>query len=120
MRSGGRWLAGAALCLALGAGGCGGGFTEKDACGMVKEFLAAKAGYELHDAYRNPPVRYRNVEIVECYGFESDSDRGWARIHVRAIGDEYEAQVDRLLERRKEFSPTFEFDRYDQGWKIVE
>ena len=106
--------------LSLAMVSCGDEFTEEDACQMVKDHLAGKAGFELHDAYRNPPVKYRNVHVIECFDFKSDSRRGWAQIHVRARGDEYEAEVEKLLALRKEFSPTFEFDRYDQGWKIVE
>lgn len=110
----------AAGCLLLSTVSCGDAFSEEEACQMVKDYVAEKAGFELHDAYRFPLVKYRNVEVIECHDFESDSRRGWARLHVRALGEEYEAEAKKLLGERTEFNPTFEFDRYDQGWKIVE
>jgi hypothetical protein len=115
------FMGAAALAAMLAVAACGGGgFTPDDACRLVKDHLAAKAGFQLHDPYRFPIVKYTNVEVIECFDFESDVQRGWARIHVRARGDEYEAEADKLLGRGVDFTPTFEFDRYDQGWKIVE
>jgi hypothetical protein len=113
-------LAAAWILLLFAA--CGGEeFGEQQACDLAKEFLTKtkEAGWQFHDAYRYPPVSYKNMEVLECFDFVSDVERGWAKISVRAMGDEYHAEQGTLL-GRKELQPTFEFDRYDQGWRIVE
>lgn len=75
-------------------------------------------GWQFHDAYHFPMVVYKAIEVKECFGFQSDTQRGWAKIRVRAVGDEYVAE-DGTPHGRKELTPAFEFDRFDQGWMIV-
>ncbi len=100
---------------------CGGGrLSETEACRMATEHLleSKDTGWQFHDAYHFPMVVYKSIEVKECFGFRSDTKRGWAKISLRALGDEYVAE-DGTPRGRKELTPAFEFDRFDQGWMIV-
>jgi len=105
-------------CLLLACGG--GRLSETDACRMATEHLleSKDTGWQFHDAYHFPMVVYKAIEVQECFDFQSDTERGWANISVRALGDEYVAE-DGTPRGRKELTPSFEFDRFDQGWMVV-
>ena len=87
---------------------------------MATEYLleSKDTGWQFHDAYHFPMVAYKSVEVTGCFDFQSDTKRGWAKISLRALGDEYVVEGD-TARGRKEFTPAFEFDRFDQGWMIV-
>jgi hypothetical protein len=106
----------AALLLSCSSGR----LTEEEACRLATEHLleSKETGWQFHDAYHFPMVVYKAVEVTECFDFQSDTERGWAQISLRAMGDEYIAE-DGTPRGRKEFTPAFEFDRFDQGWMIV-
>jgi hypothetical protein len=114
-------IAGVALLTAFGLLACDGGrLTETEACRLATEHLleSKDTGWQFHDAYHFPMVVYKSVEVTECFDFQSDTERGWAKISLRAMGDEHVAE-DGTPRGRKEFTPAFEFDRFDQGWMIV-
>ena len=115
------YRAAAALLLVPFLLSCNGGrLSEEEACRMATDYLmeSTETGWQFHDAYHFPMVEYKAVEVKGCFDFESDTERGWAKISVRAEGDEYVSE-DGTPRGRKEFTPSFEFDRFDQGWKIV-
>jgi hypothetical protein len=114
-------FAGTALAAVLFLSSCdSGSLSEEEACRMAIEYLMeSRDGWQFHDAYHYPMVAYKNIEVQGCFDFQSDNERGYAKITVRAIGDEYVAEVG-TPRGRKELTPSFEFDRFDQGWKIVE
>ena len=78
------------------------------------EGLSADSCQAVCLSYVDTPTRR-----IDCFDFESSTERGWAKIDIRAMGDEHRSN-DGSSFGRKEFTTSVEFDRMDQGWRIVE